>query len=119
MRAVRLRCPHCGDGSLFCGWFTMNAACPRCGRVHEREPGFFLGSIYVNYGVTAVAVTALYLTLFFASHVSPTFRLVVCAAVSVLLPILFFRHARAIWVAFDEYWDPWPATESAQGPNRT
>jgi hypothetical protein len=23
----------------------------------------------------------------------------------------FFRYARALWIAFDEQWDPWPNEE--------
>jgi hypothetical protein len=37
--------------------FKPNAACPECGLVFEREPGYFLGSFYVSYGVgAAVAI---------------------------------------------------------------
>ena len=57
-RALRLRCPRCGEGMLFLGWFHMRSRCDWCGLIYEREPGFFLGSIYVNYGLTAVLTTA-------------------------------------------------------------
>ena len=53
-RSLLLRCPVCGQGKLFRGWFAMHERCERCGVKFEREPGFFLGSIYVNYGLTAV-----------------------------------------------------------------
>jgi hypothetical protein len=26
----------------------------------------------------------------------------------VIVPVLFFRHARALWLAFDQLWDPKP-----------
>jgi hypothetical protein len=26
----------------------------------------------------------------------------------------FFRYARALWIAFDERWDPWPNEEEAR-----
>ena len=32
----------------------MNDSCPACGRKFNRAPGYFLGSIFFNYGVTAV-----------------------------------------------------------------
>ena len=38
-----------------------------------REPGFYLGSIYVNYGLTAVLITAAYFLLFFTTEI-PTRR---------------------------------------------
>ena len=56
-RTMRLRCPQCGQGRLFSGWFRMPRQCESCGLKFEREPGYFLGSIYFNYGVTAAIVT--------------------------------------------------------------
>ena len=51
-RAVRLRCPACGQAKIFRGWFAMHEACAACGRRYQRDAGYFLGSIYFNYGVT-------------------------------------------------------------------
>jgi hypothetical protein len=28
-----------------------------------------------------------------------------------VFPLWFFRYARALWIAFDEKWDPWPNEE--------
>ncbi len=64
-RAIRLRCPACGRGKIFRGYFTMHDACPHCGRPFQRGAGFFLGSIYFNYGITALLVTVLYFACFF------------------------------------------------------
>jgi uncharacterized protein (DUF983 family) len=38
-RGARRRCPHCGEGPLFKGWFTMFDACPVCRLVYERNHG--------------------------------------------------------------------------------
>jgi len=38
----------------------MAPECGRCGYSSKREPGFYLGSIYINYGVTAIATILLY-----------------------------------------------------------
>ena len=34
--------------------------------------------------------------------------LAVLAVFSIVFPMWFFRYARALWIAFDERWDPWP-----------
>lgn len=108
-RALRLACPRCGKGRLFAGWFTMHPSCSHCQLPFHREPGFYLGSIYFNYGVTAILVTAAYLTLWWTEWLDPeTTGLAAVAAVSVLFPLAFFRHARSLWLAFDHYWDPPP-----------
>ena len=41
-RALKLRCPRCGQGKLFNGWFTMPERCSHCGFKFERDPGYFL-----------------------------------------------------------------------------
>src|SRR5689334_22701285 len=43
------RCPRCGEGKVYCGLVSMNATCPVCGLRFEREPGYFVGSMYVSY----------------------------------------------------------------------
>ena len=42
------------------GLIRMAAECANCHLRYEREPGYFLGSIYINYGLTALLVTAGY-----------------------------------------------------------
>src|SRR5260370_1901934 len=51
-RGLRLVCPRCGGARLFSGWFTMTPECPLCGLRYERAQGYFVGAIYINYGVT-------------------------------------------------------------------
>ena len=36
-RALALRCPRCGQGRVFDGWFAMRATCEACGLKYERE----------------------------------------------------------------------------------
>ena len=59
-RSLRLRCCLCGQGRLFRNWFSMHPSCSDCGHVYEREPGFFLGSVYINYGLTSLIICTLY-----------------------------------------------------------
>ena len=50
-RALLKRCPLCGAGKLFTGWFRMKERCPGCGYLFEREEGFFLGAYVINLGI--------------------------------------------------------------------
>jgi uncharacterized protein (DUF983 family) len=106
-RALRLRCPACGQGKLFRNWLTMNDPCAACGRKFDRAPGYLLGSIYFNYGVTAALVVALYFALYLTDALPSTERLLVVGVFTLLFPLWFFRYARGLWIAFDERWDPW------------
>jgi uncharacterized protein (DUF983 family) len=101
VRGVLLRCPRCGVGPLFHGLFSMRSACPACGLSFAREPGFYLGSIYFNYGFTVVLTGSLYATLVLAGGCSHEVALVACLATAVVFPILFFRHARSLLLALD------------------
>ena len=113
-RALRLRCPRCGVGPIFSGWFTMNDACPSCGRQFNRGPGYLLGSIYFNYGLTASLVTIFYFAMFFGDVLNDSQRLLVLSLFAAAFATWFFRYARAFWIAFDERWDPWPNEEEAR-----
>lgn len=104
-RSLRLRCPRCGRGRLFEGWFRMARGCPECGLKFDREPGYFLGSIYFNYGVTAVIVTASYVVGSFVYQVPDNVLLAVLGTFCFLFPLWFFRYARALWMGLDELFD--------------
>lgn len=84
----------------------MNSQCDDCGLHYEREPGYFLGSIYINYGLTALLVTLLYFGLFFSGAVSPQAALWIVTAFALVFPLWFFRYARSLWMGFDHFWDP-------------
>lgn len=96
----------CGEGRLFRGWFKMHESCGHCGISFEREPGFFLGSIYFNYGLTALVVAIAYPLLLFNKVVSENALMGIMLAFVVLFPMWFFRYARSLWLGFDQLWDP-------------
>jgi hypothetical protein len=41
-------------------------------------------------------------------------RAVLLSLFAVAFASWFFRYARALWMAFDERWDPWPNEEEAR-----
>jgi uncharacterized protein (DUF983 family) len=113
-RAWRLRCPRCGQGRLFENWVRMNERCAACALRYERGPGYFLGSIYINYGLTALLVTMGYFALYFGHVTSPQTALWIVTAFALLFPIWFFRYARSLWLGFDQYWDPVPDDDATE-----
>ncbi len=103
-RAIKLRCPICGQGPLFAGWFKMHPRCEHCGLKYEREPGYFLGASYINYGIIVLPVTFLYIVLHFQFG-WPNESLRWLIAFCLFVPLLTFRHSRAIWLALDCHLD--------------
>lgn len=92
----------------------MNDPCSHCGRKFDRSPGYLLGSIYFNYGVTAGIVIVAYFGCYFSGILDGQPLVWTLAAFSVAFPLWFFRYARAFWIAFDERFDPWPNEQEAR-----
>ena len=104
-RALRLRCPLCGVGKLFAGLIRMNERCSECGFKFEREPGYFLGSSYINYGWTSASLTVAYILFHVALGYPNSYVVPPLVAWFVLFPLFFHRYARALWLTFDCFWD--------------
>ena len=105
-RAMRLRCPACGIGRMFRGWFSMNRRCDHCGLWFEPEPGFYLGSIFVNYAVTATIASAGYLIPMAWLGRAPGWLVIPPVLFCLFFPVAFFRQARALWLAVNLYLSP-------------
>lgn len=104
--AFCLRCPVCKTGKIFPGWLSTAEYCPVCGVEIEREAGYFLGSIYFNFGATGVLTILGYFLLYFGLRWSNQVTLIVMMSFTVLFPLFFFRYARSSWLVFDQYFHP-------------
>lgn len=127
-RAVRLKCPVCGTKPIFpplkstCNlhdWFTPLDGCPRCGYPYEREPGYFLMSIWaLNYGFGCIFGIALYFFLEWKFHLPIGWLLVAVVGPVLLFNFLFVRHSKAFFLAFDHFWDPHEKEGGDDGGNQ-
>src|SRR3954466_9006055 len=59
-RGLTNRCPNCGGKTLFKAdkLFELDRACRQCGLKLEKDEGFFLGAMAINYGVTCFGLLA-------------------------------------------------------------
>lgn len=104
-RALCLRCPRCGKGKLFRGWFRMNHRCPVCRLLIDRPAGFYLGSIYINYGVTAWTTLISFMLGRFYFKISGWTMGWILGTFCLVFPVCFFRYSRALWLALDCQFD--------------
>lgn len=104
--ALRLRCPRCGVAPLFRGFFLMYPECLSCNLRFEREQGYFVGAIYINYAATAIITIAGYVWLDYFVNLSLAKQLIVWIAFGVCFPLFFFRYARSLWLSIDHMVDP-------------
>ncbi len=110
MAILRGLCPRCREGHIFRGplfWISrMNPSCPVCGLRFEREPGYFLGAMYISYAM-AVPVLVGFLVLFiWVLHVKWNHALLFAALCLVPFAPFLTLLARVIWIYFDRTVDP-------------
>ncbi|MGH7279746.1 MAG: DUF983 domain-containing protein [Candidatus Rokuibacteriota bacterium] len=105
-RALSLRCPRCGDGALFRGWFAMAPECTLCGLTFERAQGYFVGAIYLNYAATVTLAVGGYLVLWTYTGLPTTWQLAIWMPFCVLFPLWFFRYSRSLWLAVEYFVNP-------------
>jgi uncharacterized protein (DUF983 family) len=99
-RGLRNRCPNCGGATLFRkgAWFEVNKACPACGLLFERDEGFFIGSMSLNYGVTIVCFLTPVLLLAYKGTIGTTTAVILSGVGSIGFPIIFYRSSRSWWL---------------------
>ena len=117
-RGLRLRCPRCGAAPLFHGPFAMHAHCAHCGLPFEREPGYFVGAMYVNYAITILVMLATFFGLGRIADLSVTQQILVGSGLGLACPLVFFRHARSLWLSLDYFFDPEERPGSRSGRGR-
>lgn len=104
--ALSLKCPHCGEGELFSGFFKMHSNCAHCELKFEREQGFFVGAIYMNYAATVLIVIPGFFLFDYYMDLSPSHQLLLWGGFAIGFPILFFRHSRSLWLSVAYLLDP-------------
>ena len=107
-RALQLRCPRCGRAPLFRGWFTMNTVCAVCDLRFERAQGYWVGAIYVNYGVSVTIAIAGYFLLWARAGLSTAWQFAIWIPFLIVFPLWFFRYSRSLWLAMEFYLNPEP-----------
>ncbi len=87
-------------------WLDMHAVCPVCDLKFDREQGYFLGAMYVSYGLSIPPVLALVFILWRLAGWS--FGAAVFGAFVAYLPFVPFvvRLSRVIWIYIDRSVDP-------------
>ena len=103
----RNECPNCHKGKVFAdksfffslGFPKMNDYCSHCNTKFEKEPGYFFGAMFVNYGLTVgqgiitYAIASPFFDKTFDLRIIP-----IIATVIVLLSCFNIRLSRMIWI---------------------
>jgi uncharacterized protein (DUF983 family) len=106
IRGLRLRCPVCGKGKLYSGIFKMHDNCSVCGYHFEREEGYFTSAIAINIVVSEFIVAAFTIPLAANPAIPMLPVLLIGMPIAVILPLLFYRHSRSLWMSMDLWLNP-------------
>lgn len=100
-RSLLRRCPYCGGGGIFKGWFNLKERCPHCDVLYEPEDGYLLGAYVVNIGVTAVVAVAIVISLMVWTSLSTLQIQIIGAGLAVGIPVFFYPYTLLLWITLD------------------
>jgi uncharacterized protein (DUF983 family) len=109
VRALRLRCPHCGGGPIFVTWSRLVPNCPVCGLGLERgEQGYWLGAYFFNLMAVETVFSVWVPGFLWLTWPSPPWGVfqITTAILMVIFPIFFFPYSKSLFLAFDLYIRP-------------
>jgi uncharacterized protein (DUF983 family) len=108
---VRQRCPRCRAGkifpySIFWGFPKMSERCPECGLKFQREEGYFLGAMYISFGLALVIIALIGALMWVVTGWWIT--KVTIWAVVLFLPLApaIALLSRVLWIHLDQAFDP-------------
>ncbi|HSZ71991.1 MAG TPA: DUF983 domain-containing protein [Cytophagaceae bacterium] len=111
---LKMKCPKCYKGNLYkdinpfhvSKLHSMPSHCDQCGQPFNPEPGFYMGAMYVSYGLCVL----LFVICFFVLHIHLQVEAVpfLCVyAISLLIVFPFiFRYSRTIYLHLFYEHDP-------------
>jgi uncharacterized protein (DUF983 family) len=92
--------------SIFRGFPKMHERCPACDLKFEREEGYFLGAMYIGYGLALVTIVGLAGILWIAT--AWPLQKVTVWAILLFLPLAptLTLFSRVLWIYLDWAIDP-------------
>jgi len=111
MDILRQRCPRCRSGrifhgSAFLGFPKMHERCSVCDLRFEREPGYFLGAMYISYGLALVIIVALATLLWLITGWWITTDTIWAVVLFLPLAPAITYFSRVLWIYLDQTVDP-------------
>jgi len=83
----------------------MHDECDVCGLHYLRETGYFLGAMYISYGLGVLTILPVAVALTILEW--PLWVVLLIALIQTIISMpLFFRYSRIIWLHADQAIDP-------------
>ena len=111
MSILKQRCPRCRAGkifrgSIFRGFPKMYERCEVCDLKFEREAGYFLGAMYISYGLALVTIAIIAALLWSVTSWSIVKDIAWAAILFLPFAPSLTLLARVLWIYLDQTVDP-------------
>jgi hypothetical protein len=111
---LRMKCPKCYKGSMYKNpnpfqineLHVMPKHCDKCGQLFNPEPGFYIGAMYISYGLCVSVFMLCFFGLYIAFDVDPVVMLVVYGICLLILYPFIFRYSRVVYLHMFCHYDP-------------
>ncbi len=103
LRALRRRCPRCGERRIWRSWFNTVPSCPNCGHTFDREEGYWVMAIVVNTAFVETLFALLFVGGIIVTWPDIDWRFLLAAGLVTngILPFVLFPFSKTVWVAID------------------
>jgi hypothetical protein len=99
------KCPHCGQSKVFekrkhlFELPVMMEKCTECGYKFDREPGYFLGAMYLSYALAVLQGIIAFLVCYFFFPGLPTIALpIIITGIVLLFSFRNYKLSRIIYI---------------------
>ena len=99
------KCPNCGQSDVFkkdaviFKMPVMNEKCANCLYKFDREPGYFIGALYISYGIAVFFGILTFLLFYFSFPTLPlVFTPIAIVAVLLLIAKKNYKISRIIYI---------------------
>ena len=111
---LRMKCPRCHKGNLYkdtnpfhlTKLHAMPSHCDQCGQQFNPEPGFYMGAMYVSYGLCVAVFMFCFFILFIFLQIDPILVLCLYALSLLVLFPFIFRYSRTVYLYLFYEYDP-------------
>ena len=103
-RAVRLRCPLCGEGGQLKSWLRVKPHCDQCGLRFDRgEHDYFIGAYTLNLIVAELIVVVVFVAGIMITYPEVPWNALMWGLLplAVIAPAATLPLARSAWLAID------------------
>ena len=105
LNVINEKCPKCSKGYVFkqnvslLNLPIMNDVCEKCSYHYDREPGYFLGAMYISYGLAAIQGIITFLILHYSfSFLSTLYQTMIVILVMIALGRKNYKLSRVLYI---------------------